>query len=74
MKNKRSLYLWVDDFPLCHYVNHITEHFFDGMSFKGCYSANQILTKSSTLTKQTFDECHSIAYGLNNIYEGWTIS
>lgn len=75
MKAKKSLYLWVDNTPLCTYVNYITEKFFSGMKFIGNYLGNNILNKSEELSaKGTFYQNHPFAYGINNFYEGWTIS
>lgn len=74
MRAKKSLYLWVDNAPLCTYVNYITEKFFAGMKFIGNYIGNQVLTKSEEIKKGNFYQNHPFAYGINNFYEGWTIS
>ena len=76
MKNKKSLFIWADNSPFTYHANLILNKFFDGMQYDGNYYGGQILTASANLNlnNKSFDSTHSMAYGLNNIHEGITIS
>jgi hypothetical protein len=43
------------------------------MYLEGNYIGKHIIKKAEKVVKGTFDQNHSIAYGLNNLYEGITI-
>ena len=73
MKAKKSLFLWADNTPFTTHANAILETYFEGMQLEGNYIGQKIITKSDKVEKSMFDQNHSIAYGLNNLYEGVTI-
>lgn len=74
MKAKKSLFLWVDNTPFTAHANAILKANFDGMFMEGDYEGGKTIQKSAQVERGTFDESHSIAYGLNNLHEGLTIA
>ena len=74
MRRKKSLFLWVDKTPLFVGVNCILKKHFGGMYMDGNYIGMKTITRADRSEKGKFDGTHAIAYGLNNIHEGYTIA
>lgn len=68
----KGLLIWTDNEPYFADGTFLA-HRYTGSSFYGCFHGDQVLTPSSNLTAGHFID-HPLTSGLNNLYEGITIS
>lgn len=72
-EEKKSLYIGADNDPYFTHANMFLEKYFTGMKLTGDYIGTQMIYAGDEADMSHFNRHHSIAYGINNFYEGNTI-